>query len=162
MKLELKGNNFKQVLLIDNEGVNLGIISLEEALYKADSIGLDLVKVKDSDPVVCKIMDYSKYKFNMQKKSKISKDVKKKVKQKEIKFNANIGDNDLAIKINNVKRLLVKGYKVKVTLVLKGRESSNKSFFLNKIIFFKESCSEFTLYKDIFYEGNKISIELEG
>ena len=115
----------KEVQLIGENGEKLGVMSLNEALGKAEEKNLDLVLVApNANPVVCKIMNYGKYKFEQAKREKEAKKKQKVVEVKEIKFTANIGDNDYEVKLRAAKRFLEHGDKVKFTLRFRGREMS--------------------------------------
>lgn len=111
-----------RVLLIDEEGTNLGNFSTREALQKAKEIGLDLVEVGGKDIPVCRIMDYGKFKYEQTKKTK--KASKNQVIQitKEIKFKPNTGNNDLLYRAKQVDSFLKEKNKVKISVRFRGRE----------------------------------------
>jgi translation initiation factor IF-3 len=113
----------KELRIIDSDGTQLGIMSLEEALELANERKLDLVNVApNAKPPVCKILDYGKYRYEIQKKDKEAKK-KQKVRQvKEIRLSTFIEEHDLAVKANNAAKFLKEGDKVKVSLRFKGRE----------------------------------------
>lgn len=99
-------------------------MNLEKALKEAEERDLDLVEVApDADPVVAKILDYGKYKYEQQKKEKKQQ---KKKKLKTIKFTIKIEDHDFNTKVNHIKRFLKKGHKVRVTVFFRGREKAHK------------------------------------
>lgn len=111
-----------KVLVITNEGEKLGILSRNEALAKADEYGLDLVLVSpDAKPPVAKIMDYSKFRFEQQKKLKEMKKNQKVVVVQEIRLSPTIEKHDFETKANNARKMLQKGNKVKVSLRFFGR-----------------------------------------
>ena len=111
--------------MIDETGENRGIVSVKEALALAYEVGLDLIEISpQAVPPVCKILDYGKYKYELQKKKAEAKKKQKVVEVKEIKFTANIGDNDYEVKMRAAKRFLEHGDKVKFTLRFRGREMS--------------------------------------
>jgi translation initiation factor IF-3 len=111
-----------KVLVITNEGEKLGVLSRNEALAKADEYGLDLVLVSpDAKPPVAKIMDYSKYRFEQQKKLKEMKKNQKVVVLQEIRLSPTIEKHDFDTKANNARKMLLKGNKVKVSLRFFGR-----------------------------------------
>ena len=113
----------REVLLIDKDGNNLGKISFQDALQQAYQNGLDLVEVSNKDVPVCRIIDYSKWKFEQakrQKKKKVGK-----VETKEIQFRPNIGANDLQHRAKNVDKFLSKGNRVKLVVRFKGREKAH-------------------------------------
>lgn len=98
-------------------------MSSAEALKLADDEGLDLVKISpNAKPPVCKIIDYSKYRYELARKEKEARKKQKTVDTKEIRFSPNIDTNDLNTKINQARKFLSKGDKVKVNLRFRGRE----------------------------------------
>ncbi|WP_059176372.1 translation initiation factor IF-3 [Thermodesulfovibrio aggregans] len=109
----------KEVRLIDENGKQIGVVSIKEALQIARERGYDLVEVApNANPPVCKIMDYGKYKYQLDKK--ISS--KKTSTVKEIKIRPQISDHDLQLKVKHIKRFLEDGDKARVTLFFRGRE----------------------------------------
>jgi translation initiation factor IF-3 len=111
------------VRLIDADGAQLGIVPLEEAKARAQDAGLDLVEVGAlADPPVVKIMDYGKAKFDSEKKARESRKKNLVIDVKEVKFRPTIGDNDFHIKLDQTKRFLEKGKKVKVTVFFRFRQ----------------------------------------
>ena len=117
---KIRGKEFR---IISFDGEQLGIMTAEQALNLASSQGYDLVEIAPSaTPPVCKIMDYSKYKYEQTRKLKEAKKNQKQVVVKEIKVTARIDSHDLETKLNQVTKFLEKENKVKVTLVLFGRE----------------------------------------
>jgi translation initiation factor IF-3 len=116
-----------QVLLIDEEGEKHGPISLEEAIERAASVGMDVVEVSpNTKPPVCKLMDYGKYKYQQQKKKAEAKKKQKTVDLKEIKMRPNIDDHDYETKAKAMRRFFGDGDKVKVTLRFRGREMAHQ------------------------------------
>ena len=113
----------KAVRLIGADGQQLGIMPTPEALNKANQEGLDLVEVApNSDPPVCKIMDYGKYKYQTSKKLQEGKKKSKTLQLKEVRVRPRTDEHDLEFKIRNIKKFLEKKDKVKVTVLFKGRE----------------------------------------
>ena len=113
----------REVRLIDDEGEQRGVVSTAEALAMAKERGLDLVEVAPtSNPPVCKILDYGKYRFEMEKKLRDSKKKQNLVKLKEIRMQPKIGSGDLDFKSKHVQDFLNEGNKVKVTIRFRGRE----------------------------------------
>ncbi len=113
----------REVRLIDEKGGQRGILPTTEALRIAKEAGLDLVEVSpNSNPPVCKLLDYGKYKFEQEKRSKESKKKQKLVKLKEIRMQPKIDNHDLLFKTNHIKKFLDEGNKVKVTVRFRGRE----------------------------------------
>ena len=119
-----------QVLCIDNENQNRGILPIREALSLADSYGLDLVQISNSKDNVptCKIIDYSKYKYEVSKKEKLAKKKQREntVKTKEIKFRPSTDENDLRTKAKQAQGFIDDGNKLKVTVMFRGREMAHK------------------------------------
>ena len=135
---------FEQVRLIGATGEALGILSSRQALEKAEQEGLDLVLVSDaSNPPVCKILDYGKYKYEQQKKKAESRKKQKTVELKEVQLRPFIGENDLLIKCKAIKKFIESGDKVKVVLRFRGREISRQELgyeVVNKVL---DYCKEF-------------------
>lgn len=116
----------KEVRLIGEDGDQLGIMSSREAQKLAEEANLDLVKISPkANPPVCKIVDYGKYKYELARKEKEAKKKQKTVDIKEVRLSPNIEANDLNTKINNARKFLTKGNKVKVTLRFRGREMAH-------------------------------------
>ena len=116
----------REVRLIGEDGEQLGIMSAKDAFKLARDAELDLVKIAPTaKPPVCKIIDYGKYKYEMLRKEKEAKKKQKSIEVKEIRLSPNIDDNDLNTKVNNARKFLEKGNKVKVTLRFRGREMAH-------------------------------------
>ena len=116
----------KEVQLIGETGEKLGVLSLNEALEKAEEKNLDLVLVApNSKPVVCKIMNYGKYKFEQAKKEKEAKKKQKTLEVKELRVTPNIEEHDFEFKSKNARKFLIAGNKVKITVRFRGREVNN-------------------------------------
>lgn len=114
-----------EVRLIGSNGEPIGIMSSRQALEIAKSENLDLVLISDvSMPPVCKILNYGKYKYAQQKKKIESKKKQKTIEVKEVQFRPFIGENDLNVKCNAIKKFIMNGNKVKVVLRFRGREMS--------------------------------------
>jgi translation initiation factor IF-3 len=102
-------------------------MSPQEALVKAREADLDLVEIAPtSKPPVCRIMDYSKYKYDQEKKEKEARKRQHVVKIKEVRYKLNIEEHDYQTKLNHIKEFLVKGNKVKISLRYRGREASHQ------------------------------------
>jgi translation initiation factor IF-3 len=115
------------VQLVDHEGNNRGIVSIDEARQIADEAGLDLVEISPtSRPPVCKILDYGRHKFLAQKKAAETRKRQKTVEVKEIKLRPNIDTHDYDVKLRAARRFLEEGDKVKVTLRFRGREMAHQ------------------------------------
>ena len=116
----------KEVRLIGENGEQLGIMSSKEAMRLAQEAELDLVKVAPkAQPPVCKIIDYGKYRYELARKEKDARKKQKTVEIKEVRLSPNIDTNDLNTKVNNARKLIGKGNKVKVTLRFRGREMAH-------------------------------------
>ncbi len=116
----------KEVRLIDVDGKQLGVVSIQEAQAAANERNLDLVKIAPkANPPVCRIMDYGKYKFDMAKKEKEAKKKQKVINVKEVRLSPNIDKHDLETKIKNAIKFLKGGDKVKVTVRFRGREMAH-------------------------------------
>jgi len=111
------------VRLIDDEGGQVGIISIEEARDLADDRGLDLVEVApEARPPVVKLMDYGKYKYEEQRAAREAKKKQHHVQVKEVKFRPGIADHDYEFKTRHARRFLEEGNKVKLTMMFRGRQ----------------------------------------
>jgi translation initiation factor IF-3 len=114
------------VRLIDKDGEMIGVVTRQEGLEKAFAVGLDLVEISpNADPPVCKILDYGRYKYELQKKRNEAKKKQKVIDVKEIQMRPVIDENDFVIKCKAIKRFLEEGDKVKVTMRFRGREVSH-------------------------------------
>ena len=115
-----------QVRLV-GENIESGVFSLKEALEIAKGAGLDLVEISpNADPPVCKVIDYSKFKYEQKKKQKEAKAKQTFITVKEIKFRPGTDEHDYEFKKNNAARLLHEGDKVKATVHFRGREITHK------------------------------------
>ena len=113
----------KEVQLIGENGEKLGVISINEALEKAEEKNLDLVLVApNANPVVCKIMNYGKYKFEQAKKEKEAKKKQKTFELKELRITPNTEEHDFNFKAKNARKFIEDGCKVKITVRFRGRE----------------------------------------
>ncbi len=113
--------------MVDENGKQVGVVPLREALRRAQEAGLDLVVVSpNSKPIVCRIMDYGKYNYEKQKKQQKSKKAQKTIKVKELKLRPRIADNDYQTKLKLAKNFLGEGNKVKFNIFLRGREREKK------------------------------------
>ena len=116
----------REVRLIGQNGEQLGIMSARDAYKHAQEAGLDLVKIAPTaKPPVCKIIDYGKYKYEQARKEKEAKKKQKIIEIKEVRLSPNIDTNDLNTKVNNARKFISKGNKVKVTLRFRGREMAH-------------------------------------
>ena len=132
------------VRCIDPDGEQLGVIDTYDALRKAEDFGLDLVEVQpNSDPPVCKILDYGKFKYEAQKRANEARKKQKIIEVKEIKLRPNIDEHDYQVKMRNVQKFLNAGDKVKVTLRFRGREMAHQELGANVLTRVREETDDF-------------------
>ncbi len=116
----------KEVRLINESGEMIGVTEISKALQMAFEAGLDLVEVSpNAEPPVCKIANFGKMKYEIQKKATEAKKKQKVVETKEIKLSINIGKGDYDIKVKHAIKFIEKGDKVKISIKLKGREMTH-------------------------------------
>ena len=116
----------KEVRLIGEDGEQIGIVSVKEAMQMAREADLDLVKISpNAKPPVCKIIDYGKFRYEQMRKDKEAKKKQKVMETKEVRLSPNIDVNDLNTKANQARKFLGKGDKVKVSLRFRGREMAH-------------------------------------
>lgn len=117
--------------LIGEDGEPIGVVSIKEALEKADEAELDLVEIAPgAEPPVCRIMDYGKFKFEQAKKAQVAKKKQKQVHVKEVKFRPRTDIGDYNIKLRNLTRFLEDGDRAKITLRFRGREMAHQELGL--------------------------------
>lgn len=150
----------KEVRLISDEGEQLGIMALEAALEIAYGKDLDLVKIAPgSNPPVCKIMDYGKFRFEQSKKEKEAKKNQHIVEVKEIRMSPGIGENDFNVKLKNAQKFLTEGDRVKVSVRFRGREMAHTDIGKRLLDNFAEKCAEMgNLDKEPKLEGRNMSM----
>ena len=143
-------NNFikaKEVRVISETGEQLGVMDVFSAIDLAKSKSLDLIQVTEKvDPPVCRIGNYGKYLYSLQKKERKSK-IKTKTELKEVRLGFNISPHDIETKAKQSEDFLKDGDKVKVSMVLKGREKAMGEYAKNKILLFLESVDKLTPIK---------------
>ena len=127
-----------EIRVIDEEKQQLGVMPTSEALSTARQRGLDLVEIAPAaTPPVCRIMDYGKFLYDLHKKDHEAKKHQKTIQVKEIKFRPKISIHDYTFKLKHVQRFLEEGNKVKITIMLRGREKSRPEMglaILNRVI----------------------------
>ncbi|MBN8533026.1 MAG: translation initiation factor IF-3 [Rhizobiales bacterium] len=117
----------REVQVIDADGSNKGVLSVFDAVQLAEAQGLDLVEVApNSEPPVCKIMDYGRFRFQEQKKAAEARKKQKVIEIKEIKLRPAIDDHDYGVKMKAMKGFFEEGNKVKITLRFRGREMAHQ------------------------------------
>ena len=133
----------KEVRLIGDQGEQLGIMSVDEALRIATERELDLVKIAPgSNPPVCKIMDYGKFRFDQMKKEKENRKNQRVIEIKEIRMSPGIDTNDFNTKLKNAQKFLADGDRVKVSVRFRGREMAHTNIGEELLVQFAEGCSE--------------------
>lgn len=152
----------REVRVVGEEGEQLGIMTSRDALKMAKDAGLDLVKIAPTaKPPVCKIIDYGKYRYEQARRDKEAKKKQKTVELKEIRLSPNIDGNDLNTKVNNARKFLEKGNKVKITLRFRGREMSHMGASKHVLDDFAENLKDIAgVEKPAKLEGRSMSIVL--
>ncbi len=134
----------KEIRLIGDKGEQIGIISAREAQKIADEKHLDLVKISpNAKPPVCKIMDYSKYKFDLAKKEKEARKKQKVISIKELRLSPNIDTHDVEVKVKKAIEFLKDGNKVKISIRFRGRELARTDVAIKIMTDFAEKVSEY-------------------
>lgn len=127
-----------EVRLIDGEGKQLGLVAVTDALKMSEEAGLDLVEVHpDAKPPVCRIMDYGKYKFRMNKRKAAARKKQKQIQIKEVKIRPGTEEADYQVKLKSVLKFLENGDKAKITVRFRGREMSHPELgmqLLNRMV----------------------------
>ena len=154
--------NDKEIRLIGEEGEQLGIMSAKAALAVAISKDLDLVKISpNSNPPVCRVMDYGKFRFEQSKREKEAKKNQRVVDIKEIRMSPGIGDNDFLVKLRNGQKFLSDGDRLKVSVRFRGREMAHTEIGEQLLRRFAEGCAEVAvLDKQPKLEGRNMSVFL--
>jgi translation initiation factor IF-3 len=145
----------QKVRLVNHDGEMIGVVSRQEALRAAQEAGLDLVEVSpNAEPPVCKIIDYGKYKYEVQKKKAEAKKNQKIVEVKEVQMRPMIDENDFQVKCRAIKRFIEDENKVKVCMRFRGREISHQNLGMDVLL----------RVKDLFEETAKVELmpKLEG
>ena len=150
--------------MISESGEQLGVVAIDVALEKARDAGLDLIEVApNSKPPVCKILDHGKLKYEEKKKQQLSKKKQHVVKVKEIRLRPRIDTHDLMTKLNQGRKFLLDGAKLKVTLMFRGREMARED--LGKAVMervLEELSDVAEVEKDIPLEGRRMSMILNA
>jgi translation initiation factor IF-3 len=138
----------------------LGIVNIEKGLRIAQEKKLDLIEISpNASPPVCKILDFGKYKYEIRKKEHEAKKKQKTIEIKEVKLRPNIAIGDFNVKLNNTKKFINSGNKVKITLFFKGREIMHEDVGINIMKKFKDLVLDFSnIESDIKKEGKRIFI----
>ncbi|MFW5781828.1 MAG: translation initiation factor IF-3 [Candidatus Muiribacteriaceae bacterium] len=146
-----------EVRLINNDGSQAGIVPLPEAIEKAADEGLDLVEIAPkAKPPVCRIIDYSKFRYEQKKKEKEAKKKQKTVTVKEIRLFPNIEDHDLEVKVNKAVKFLEKGDKVRFNLRFRGRQHAHRDLGIDLLDRVEEMLSEYGKAEKNINHGKRI------
>ena len=133
----------REVRLVDENGEQLGIMTTVDAMKIAIERDLDLVKIAPgSNPPVCRIMDYGKYRFEQSKRDKEAKKNQHIVEVKEIRMSPSIGDHDFGVKLRNGRKFLSEGNRLKVTVRFRGREMAHTNIGEAQLIRFSKECED--------------------
>ncbi len=151
-----------QVQLIDADGNNVGVVETIEAIRMAGEAGFDLVEIApNSNPPVCKIMDYGRYKFAAQKKAAEARKKQKTVEIKEVKLRPMIDDHDYDVKMRSMKRFFEEGDKVKITLRYRGREMAHQEIGTKLLDRVKAEVADIAkVEQDARFEGRQVVMVL--
>ena len=152
----------KEVRVIDTDGSMLGVMSIEKALDLATEKKLDLVNISpNAKPPVCKILDYGKYRYELQKKEKEAKKKQKTTQIKEIRLSTFIEEHDIKVKANTASKFLKDGDKVKVSLRFRGREKDYKDKGMAVMQSFAQIVSDVSVIeKKPLFEGRSLTMVL--
>ena len=151
-----------EVRVISSSGKQLGIISIREALNHAEDEGFDLVEVSpDSNPPVCKIIDYGKLRYREQKSKKEAKKKQKTIEVKEIKLRPGIDKHDYLVKLKALSKFIGGGNKVKVSMRFRGREIEHKNLGMDILSKLTEEVAEYAKVEVLpKFEGKQIMMIL--
>ena len=152
----------EEIRLIGHEGQQLGVVSFAEGLREAEDKGLDLVEISpNTNPPVCKILDYGKYIYQKQKLDKKNKKKQHVIHVKEIRVRPNTSDHDLLTKLSRAQKFLESGDKVKITVMYRGREMARQDMgvqTLNRVIDILADYAQ--IDKQANMEGRRLSVIL--
>ena len=152
----------KEVRVIDSDGSMLGVMPIEQALGLANEKKLDLVNISpNAKPAVCKILDYGKYRYELQKKEKEPKKKQKTTQVKEIRLSTFIEEHDIKVKAKTASKFLADGDKVKVGLRFRGRERDYAAKGMDVMNAFAEAVSDVSVVeKKPVFEGRSLTMVL--
>ena len=152
----------EQVRLVDADGQQVGVVSIEEARAAAAEAKLDLVLISpDADPAVCKIMDHGKHIFDLKKQKAANKKKQRRIHVKEIKFRPGTDEGDYQVKLRNLIRFLTDGDKAKVSLRFRGRELAHQHLGQELVERIREDRVEYgTVEQEPKMEGRQIVMVL--
>ena len=153
----------REVRLIDEEGTNHGVVLTSKALDMANDAGLDLVLINpNQEPPVAKILDYGKYKYEVEKRAKEAKKKQHTVDLKEIKIRYKIDTHDYQVRVTNIKKFIAQGNKVKIVVMLRGREMQHSQMAFDLANRFLEDLKDESLVveKKPMMEGRNVTLFL--
>lgn len=131
----------REVRVVTEEGEQLGVLAIEDAVKAAEARGSDLIEVApQADPPVCRIMDYGKFRFQQRKKERDSQKKSRQVEIKTIRVRPNTDDHDLEVKAKHAEKFLLRGHKVKFNVIFRGPELRHKEIGRNQLLHFIEAC----------------------
>ena len=144
--------------MIDSDGNQMGIVTIQQALQVAADCGLDLVKIAPkAEPPVCRVMDYGKFRFEQAKKDKEARKNQKVVDIKEVRLSAKIDIHDFEVRVKAAEKFLTGGDKVKASIRFRGREMAHTDIGLTVMQRFAEACAAFgTVEKPAKLEGRQM------
>ncbi|MCS7151290.1 MAG: translation initiation factor IF-3 [Endomicrobia bacterium] len=153
----------KEVRVVDENGKQLGIMPLQQALQKAQQLGLDLVEIApQANPPVCKIIDFSKFKYQQEKKEKEIRRAQRQHEIKEIYLKTTIADHDLETKLNHVKEFLQHSHPTKITITTKGRFSEHFDESSQKVIEkIKAGLTDYGTITNVRKDENRLTLIVE-
>lgn len=148
--------------MIDAEGEQLGVISVNEAMRMSEEAGLDLVEVSpDAKPPVCRIMDYGKFKFQLSKRNAVARKKQKRIQVKEIKLRPATEAADYQVKLRAIVKFLENGDKAKITVRFRGREMSHPELGMQLLQKMQVDLAEFSIIEQYpKFEGRQIVMVL--
>ncbi len=148
------------VRLIDENGGQLGVVAIKDALIKAEAAGFDLVEISpNSNPPVCKIMDFGKFKYELAKKEKETKKKQHVIVTKEIRLRPKIEEHDFEFKLKHARNFLEEGNRVKATVMFRGRENAHREYGERVLEKFSEALEDIArIDKDAKMEGGQLVI----
>lgn len=153
----------KEVRLIDDKGVNHGVVETVKALQMAEDVDMDLVLINPTqDPPVAKILNYGKYKYELEKRAKEAKKKQHTVEVKEVKVRYKIDTHDYQVRIKSVQKFIAQGNKVKIIVMLRGREMQHANLAFDLANKFLEDLKEepITIEKKPMLEGRNVTLYL--
>jgi len=147
-----------EVMVIDETGAHLGVLNTKEILEASQERGFDLVEVSPlATPPVCRIMDYGSFKYQKEKLLKTQKKQAKTIEVKSVRISMKIGDHDKETKIKQANRFLEKGHKIKIELILRGREFKHMEMAKQMVRDFRKELAITTQVEQaVTKQGNKL------